>query len=78
MEPIAWRPVLIAAAALGVVLSVWSNGYGFARDELYFKTLPPARGYVDQPWLTPFLSPTVNSRKSGGNWSSGTWPTADS
>jgi len=48
-------PVLTAMAALAVLLVVTAPAYGYHRDELYFRMLEPAWGYVDQPPLTPLL-----------------------
>jgi hypothetical protein len=56
LPALARRPVALAATALAVVLAVFSNGYGFHRDELYFQTLHPALAYVDQPPLTPLIA----------------------
>jgi hypothetical protein len=59
LPPFAARPVAVAAAALAVLLTATSAGYGFHRDELYFRMLPPAWGYVDQPPFIPLLSRTL-------------------
>jgi hypothetical protein len=66
--PVAWRHVLPPVAVVAVVLSVFSNGYGYDRDELYFSMLKPAWGYVDQPPLTPLLAHAIASVYDGGPW----------
>jgi 4-amino-4-deoxy-L-arabinose transferase-like glycosyltransferase len=55
--PFAARLVLPVAAAELLLQVVFANGYGYHRDELYFRTAArhPAFGYDDQPPLTPLL-----------------------
>jgi 4-amino-4-deoxy-L-arabinose transferase-like glycosyltransferase len=55
---VAVRRIAGVAAALFVVLLVAAPGYGYHRDELYFRLLGRhlSWGYVDQPPLTPALA----------------------
>jgi hypothetical protein len=55
-------------AVVAVVLTAFSNGYGYDRDELYFSMLKPAWGYVDQPPLTPLVAHGLASVYDGGPW----------
>jgi Dolichyl-phosphate-mannose-protein mannosyltransferase len=56
-RPFAWSLVLPVAIAELAVQVAFANGYGYHRDELYFRTAArhPAFGYDDQPPLTPLL-----------------------
>lgn len=51
--------VVWAMVALAALLAVVAPAYGYHRDELYFRLLPPAWGYTDQPPLTPLLTRTA-------------------
>ncbi|MEA5154653.1 glycosyltransferase family 39 protein [Raineyella sp.] len=62
------RWIHLIVALQFVVMTVYSAGYGYQRDELYFRMLPPAWGYVDQPPFTPFLVRTL-SHLSDHTWS---------
>jgi 4-amino-4-deoxy-L-arabinose transferase-like glycosyltransferase len=53
---VAWLPIGFATVAAVVALIATSARYGYHRDELYFRMLEPAWGYVDQPPLTPLLA----------------------
>jgi Dolichyl-phosphate-mannose-protein mannosyltransferase len=55
-RPLAWAPVAAAAVSMLVLLSMVAQRYGYHRDELYFRMLPAAWGYLDQPLLTPLLA----------------------
>ncbi len=68
LTPLAYRPVLCAVAALALLLTVTSNRYGYHRDELYFRMLRPAWGYVDQPPLAPLLTRAVSRLLADQPW----------
>jgi hypothetical protein len=59
----AWRPVLLIAGALGVLLLLLSARYGHHRDELYFRVAGRhlAWGYPDQPALVPLLARAITA-----------------
>lgn len=65
--PSAWRPLLLLAAAVTVVLVVFAGGYGYHRDELYFLEAGRhlAWGYADQGPLTPLLAHLMDRLSPG-------------
>lgn len=54
-------PVLVAMAVLALTLTLTSALYGYHRDELYFRMLQPAWGYIDQPPLTPLIVHSISA-----------------
>jgi 4-amino-4-deoxy-L-arabinose transferase-like glycosyltransferase len=56
LTPVPWWWVGGAALVGCALLLATASRYGYHRDELYFRMLPPAWGYVDQPPLTPLLA----------------------
>ena len=66
--PVAWVPVGAALAAVAVALAATANRYGYHRDELYFRMLDPAWGYVDQPPLTPLLARAATAVVGDSLW----------
>ncbi|WP_370617508.1 glycosyltransferase family 39 protein [Mumia qirimensis] len=68
LPPYARVPVLSAAATLVMVLLATANRYGFHRDELYFRMLDPAWGYVDQPPLIPLLANAMTDLVADEPW----------
>jgi 4-amino-4-deoxy-L-arabinose transferase-like glycosyltransferase len=68
LPPVAWRRIGLPALLVVLVLTAFSNGYGYDRDELYFAMLEPAWGYVDQPPLTPLLAHGIAALYDGGPW----------
>jgi hypothetical protein len=68
IPPLARGGVVAAMGTLAVVLSVTSGGYGYHRDELYFRMLPPSWGYLDQPPLTPWLARSFSRLVADEAW----------
>ncbi|MDN5747185.1 MAG: glycosyltransferase family 39 protein [Pseudonocardia sp.] len=65
--PVAWAGLGAVGGAVGLVLLVTADRYGYHRDELYFLRAgaEPAFGYVDQPPLTPLLAHALDVLSGG-------------
>lgn len=61
VPPLARRPVLALAAAVGAVLLALAGRYGYHRDELYFRAAGEHLdwGYPDQPALVPLVARVI-------------------
>jgi hypothetical protein len=68
VPPLARGPVFAATLLAGGLLTALSAGYGYHRDELYFRMLPAAWGYVDQPPLTPLLAHWFSALFTDAAW----------
>ena len=68
LERFAGGPVLAASAVAMLVLTTFSGVYGYHRDELYFRMLPPDLAYTDQPFLTPWLARTLTGLVADEVW----------
>ena len=68
LPAVAWSWVASAALVALAILSVLATRYGYHRDELYFRILKPAWGYVDQPPLTPLLARAAINRFGDNLW----------
>jgi hypothetical protein len=60
--------LVAASAALAAVLAILNGRYDYHRDELYFRMLDPAWGYVDQPPLTPLLGKAATALLGDSLW----------
>lgn len=66
--PVAWLPIGSAMVAATALLLAIGSRYDYHRDELYFRMLRPAWGYVDQPPLTPLLARMAASLFGDSAW----------
>lgn len=65
--PVAWRPVLLIAGLMALVLGLTSTRYGWFGDEMYFLSAGarPAAGYADQPPMLPLLAAAADALAPG-------------
>ncbi|MQM26113.1 glycosyltransferase family 39 protein [Glycomyces albidus] len=68
MRPLHRLHPALASLALAAALALTNGRYDYHRDELYFRMLDPAWGYVDQPPLTPLLGQASIALFGDGLW----------